>query len=278
MTTSSKADDELFYVARNQAATTTIVLLHGALSNHLEWDLVAANLSNYHLIIPDLPLHSDSKHIKPFSLQLAADKVASLIRKHAHDGQAHLVGLSLGGFITTEIVRRHPGLVNSAFMSGAAQLRGWRLTAFRYPAVSYYGQLALTNIPGNIFFRTARWLTGIQLSDEWMEATKMNCTYELIDAFMRELRERRDEDVTAAGESDVRMLVVSGGKQDDTEATKEQGQILQALGKGEGKETRAVVVQAAVHAWNMQLPALFAAGIEAWIERKELPQEYEALE
>ena len=44
------------------------------------------------------------------------------------------------------------------------------------------------------------------------------------------------------------------------------------------EESRSVVVSGAVHAWDLQWPELFATGVEAWVERRELPVEYEGIE
>jgi hypothetical protein len=38
------------------------------------------------------------------------------------------------------------------------------------------------------------------------------------------------------------------------------------------------VVKGAVHAWNLQMPEVFAEGVRAWVEGRELPGEFEILE
>jgi hypothetical protein len=40
----------------------------------------------------------------------------------------------------------------------------------------------------------------------------------------------------------------------------------------------AAVVREAVHAWNLQMPEVFAEGVRAWVEGRELPGEFEILE
>jgi hypothetical protein len=62
----------------------------------------------------------------------------------------------------------------------------------------------------------------------------------------------------------MRTLAVAGERQDDVEGTRRLGQVL----RGGCDESRAFVVNGAVHAWNLQWPELFAEGIEAWIERR----------
>jgi pimeloyl-ACP methyl ester carboxylesterase len=277
-TTGTLTEGEIFFVSSNAARPVTIVLLHGALSNHQEWDAVAPCLADFHLLMPDLPMHSLSKEVGPFSISLAADKTASLIEKHAHEGRAHLVGLSLGGYVAMEVIRRHPGLVASAFVSGAAPVSGLRLKQLEWAPMAYYSQLGLMHLPYNAFLRLCRWWLGLQMSDDLMAALVPNYTWELFEAVVRGLKEWQENAVTETGLADVRILAVSGGKQDDTEAIKKLGHKLRSLGNGKGRLSRAAVVKTAVHAWNMQLPELFANGIISWIGSSSLPPEFEILD
>ncbi|KAH8883382.1 alpha/beta-hydrolase [Thozetella sp. PMI_491] len=277
-TTGTPAEGEIFFTSSNAEKPVTIVLLHGALTNHLEWDAVAPHLANFHLLIPDLPQHSFSKDIRPFSIPFAAEKTASLIEKHAHEGRAHLVGMSLGGYVAMEVIRRHPGLVASAFVSGAAPVSGLRLRQLEWSSMAYYSQLGLIRSPYNLFLRLGRWWLGLRMSDSLMAALGPNYTWELFEAVVNGLKEWQENAVTETGKGDVRILVVSGGKQDDTEAIKKLGQKLRSLGTGEGRLSRAAVVKTAVHPWNMQLPELFANGIISWIGQSSLPPEFEILD
>ncbi|MFW6600128.1 alpha/beta fold hydrolase [Propionibacteriaceae bacterium Y2011] len=44
----------------------------------------------------------------------------SLIRTRSTDGRAHVVGLSLGGLVAVQLIHRHPDLVRTCTISGAA--------------------------------------------------------------------------------------------------------------------------------------------------------------
>lgn len=71
------------------------------------------------MMIPDLPCHSNSRHIckkEDYSVALCADLVAAMIRRNAHDGRAHVIGMGTGGFIVLDIIRRHPDVVKSGFL------------------------------------------------------------------------------------------------------------------------------------------------------------------
>jgi pimeloyl-ACP methyl ester carboxylesterase len=47
-------------------------------------------------------------HHRPFSMELAAQKVAELIRDHAHGSKATVVGLSEGAQITVQLLATAP--------------------------------------------------------------------------------------------------------------------------------------------------------------------------
>lgn len=73
----------------------------------------------------------------------AAADIAELIRTHAIDGKAHVVGLSLGGFVSVELLRHYPQLVRSCAISGSA--------------VSGYARWERALICAQAPLRTARW-------------------------------------------------------------------------------------------------------------------------
>lgn len=108
----------LFHLCLNDHQPTTILLLHGLLSSHLEWTYVTPGLSSYHLLIPDLPAHSSSPDIIPFTIPHAASLVAALLKSHAKSTPCHVVGLSLGGFIAIALANAHPELVQSLPITG----------------------------------------------------------------------------------------------------------------------------------------------------------------
>ena len=68
----------------------TIVFLHGGGVGGWMWQPVIQNLSEYHCLTPDQPEHGNNRQVAPFSMQLAAEKAAELIRAQAHGGKALL--------------------------------------------------------------------------------------------------------------------------------------------------------------------------------------------
>ncbi|ETS81327.1 hypothetical protein PFICI_06329 [Pestalotiopsis fici W106-1] len=269
---------ELWFETRNPYAPVTVVMLHLLFSSHLEWMHVAPKLTEYHLLIPDLPHHSRSRHIKPFSFALAADLVVDMIKKHAHGGRAHLVGISTGGYVALEIARRHPEVVLSIMTSGSPPLRDVRLKAAQSPRLVHYGLLAALHSPNSVFFKLSGWAPEFQDS-RLLKEVKRNTTSRLSQYGNRESAEFQKEAFEEAASKGIRVAMLAGGKQDDVEAIREAGRLFTGdLNFGDGLRSRSYIVREAIHAWNLQMPYLFAKGIQAWVEDWPLPPEFEIMD
>lgn len=72
----------------------------------------------YHVLVPNLPAHGPSSHIQLFSLERAAELIADIVREHARNAHAHIVGLSLGASVTIHLAGLYPGCVQDVFVSG----------------------------------------------------------------------------------------------------------------------------------------------------------------
>lgn len=265
---------ELFFRSYNESSPITIVLLHGLFSCSLEWEHVVPHLKDYHVIVPDLPKHSQSRKIGPFSLGLAADSVANLIKNHAHDGKAHVVGLSLGGFVTMELIHRHPTLVISAFVTGSAPFLPWQVWAAKRPSLLHYG-LSFVHLTGLYTFMV--WKAGLKSHGELSKEIAANNDWNLVNDAYGELADWQQDAVKRVAAQDKRILVVGGDQGDNLEGTKELALELQRQGHNDGKKSCAYVVKGATHAWDLQFPELFADGIKAWIEEQSLPEGFESL-
>ncbi|KAK8013851.1 hypothetical protein PG990_007147 [Apiospora arundinis] len=277
-TNESGGDRDLFFISLNPLAPVTVVMLHVLFSSHLDWAHIWPKIPEYHLLIPDLPQHSRSKHVRPFSFALAADLVADMIRKHAHDGHAHIVGMSTGGYITLELIRRHPDVVQTAFISGVSYIQeGWQNLSRQYPKMMYLGLSALLYSPSGMLLKATGWAPELQ-NEELLKEIRKNTTSSLSTSGVGDTYRFGREEVADAGKQNKRIAVIAGGKQDNIEGVHEVGRLLKSLGHGPGEETRTFVIKKAIHSWNLQLPELFAQSVRAWIERHPMPMDLELME
>jgi pimeloyl-ACP methyl ester carboxylesterase len=97
----------------------TIVLLHDFNMAGWMWDQQVKALSDYHYLVPDLPEHGLSKNIGPFTIKMAAELIVDVIKNKAHNGRAHLVGVSLGAQVILQILNIAPEVVDHVLITGA---------------------------------------------------------------------------------------------------------------------------------------------------------------
>lgn len=262
----------------SQYAPETVVLLHVLFSSHLEWKEVWPKLTDCHLLVPDLPCHSKSKGAcrrDDFSVETCVEHVADMIREHAHDGRAHVVGISsLGGWSTMELARKYPELVRSALVSGAWPLDGYRATIATSPRLVYSGLWSLLHSPaGKKKFFQLSGLSGEYYNDELFHEIKGNCSSRLARAGFACHGWGYDW-LGEVGRSGVRMGFVIAGAHDSHLHGLRAGQCIHAQENGDAS---VYVIPGAAHAWNLQLPALFARSIQCWVNQWPMPTELEEL-
>ena len=103
------------------SSAPSLLLLHGAGVGGWSWrPQIAAFQNDYHLLVPDLPQHGQSLDVAPFTMTDAAARMAELIHKRAHDGHAHIVGLSLGAQVGVALLAVAGRLVNRAVLTGTS--------------------------------------------------------------------------------------------------------------------------------------------------------------
>lgn len=252
MTTYATSRPPTYPVEHHAAeSTTTVALLHGGNVANWMWDPQVRSLTDHHLLTPHLPGFGERAGEQWRSLADTADDLAATIAASAKGGRAHVVGLSLGGVVTTHLLARHPEVVHSALITGVplAGLHG---------LTRRIGELQLGLWDKRWFWRAQSHAFGLPPEDR--------------DLFV-------DHGLTVTKENAVRLMreVYDGGAPEGMAAYR--GQLLAIAG---GKELASVrrsfphlrrVVPHAVcriapgmhHAWNIENPDLFNDVVRAWL-------------
>src|SRR5918995_5745940 len=146
-----RPDATLRYWTGGAAAGWTVVLLHGATLDHRAWaPQVEALQDRFRLVIPDLRAHGESTG--SFDFEAAVRDVFALLDA-LPAGRVVLVGLSLGGNLAQEVLRRTPDRVSALVVADATCNTGPRhplATAMAVAALNAHAML-----PGNHFARYA---------------------------------------------------------------------------------------------------------------------------
>ncbi|WP_161606074.1 alpha/beta fold hydrolase [Microlunatus speluncae] len=250
----------LFVAEAGDRGAPAVVLLHGAGTSGWMWARQAAVLAGeLHLLIPDLPGHGRSNGIPWTSIADTATAVTDLVAERTADGRAHVVGLSLGGYVGLHLAagtswptglivsgssvlpfpnRRLIRLITAAmtpFLRSSALLRA-NAKVLRVPAEDFADYRAAALATNG---RTVRRVTA--------EATSFRLP-------------------AGAGTSDCPVLAVAGG--DEHELVRRSVPVIAAgFPHGEGR-----LITGVGHAWNGERPDVFSAMIKARVLGGELPE------
>lgn len=251
---------ELHYADHNPAGHSIVVLVHGAFACGHEWDPVIPYLCGYHLLVPDLPGHGKSQTI-PFSVELAVDLIAALIRRHAISGSAHIIGHSLGANIVICLAVAHPEVVKSAFVSGFSIAISSRNVLTPYIPYAFWAVSRLGNCVPRSWVRWAMDGADIPRTDTNV------CTLELCRQIFAS--------TSAAWPAPwrVRTLIIAAGKGGviPTNDSAHDAAKLMGIGRRLNPQTVAYSHPEMRHPWNCQAPRLFAETVDAWFKERELP-------
>jgi len=167
----SGKESMLPFSEQNVDGKVTILFIHGAFSDGAEWDLVTPHLREYHLLLPDLPGHGKAYDNRSFTKQCAAKLLVDLITRKAHDGKAHIIGLSLGAYVAVELASHYPEVVDSMFVSGVKGMPQ-QLNNSIAPYAFYLEQRFESTLPPSLI----RWLmdgTDIRYSDSSRSSVRL---------------------------------------------------------------------------------------------------------
>ena len=112
MPTANLGDIRLYYEASGEGER--LLFIHGLGSSTRDWENQATYFSDrYRVVMPDLRGHGKSdKPPGPYSIPLFANDIAELIRM-LDLGPVHVVGISFGGFVASQLAVDHPEMMRS---------------------------------------------------------------------------------------------------------------------------------------------------------------------
>lgn len=267
-------ENTLSYRAFHHPDQPVILFIHGGGVSSWMWQPVIDNLTQYRCVAVDLPEHGLSAGVGPFSMQLAAESCARVLREVVPGGKATVVGLSEGAQVAVQMLADTPELIEQAFISSAL----------------------LLPMPGSRMYSNQRllgWMYDISIppfrnSDWWI---RLNMKYaagipeQYYDAFKAEFqRITRSQFVNlmAANQSfrlppgledvQVRTLIVCG--QHEYRPMQESARLLERtfpraaayqLNLGQGRNL------AAEHNWALTAPDVFTLAVEYLMGDRPLP-------
>ncbi|KAL1606728.1 hypothetical protein SLS60_004135 [Paraconiothyrium brasiliense] len=263
------SENGLAYHIFNPSGTESVLLLHGAGTGAPEWNLVIPHFpQDYHLLVPDLPLHNDSKNVGLRNIAKdTSNLLARLVTGESKGGQVHVVGLSLGAHVGRRLAVQHPAVVRSCLLSGYARLDfDWM-------------PLALRNYVPHLIYGVEH--LGLLIPKSWMdniEHTDQTTTSHAFANFKKIWEMVIDEDMKEKpwGARTLMVAATKGGLIPTNDSVKD-AQYLAELGRKGNDDTSAVQNRKMRHAWNRQDPELFAEAAMCWIESTSLPAGFEPI-
>lgn len=251
----------LAIMQRGDTSKPAIVFLHGASVSSWMWQPQIETLcKDYYCIAIDLPGSGYSHAVQWHSLQDTANKVAKIIQTHCVNQQAHVIGLSLGGYVAMFLLSYFPTALRSVIVSGITT-RPFSKQWLMKPMLNIMCRLIKYNW-------VIRWqIKLMQLPEHVHKNYILDCKRMSVQMLLRVYDEILNLQPTDLhNSSSIRLLAVAGDK--------EQALVLQSLEDLEQhtNATTALATQAS-HIWNAEYPEAFTNMIAAWITNQALPKQ-----
>ncbi|WP_165968667.1 alpha/beta fold hydrolase [Arthrobacter crusticola] len=241
------------------------ILLHGVGTTSWMWRGLVDRLEGaVRLIMVDLPGHGHNASRPWVSIDDTVVALTQLIDETTADGTAHVVGLSLGGYLALEITATHPERVESALVSGVNVLPFPRPRLMRATA-----HLVAPFVRSGVMLRANARSLAIPPEDyQGYVAAARSMARGTFTAIGEELMNYRLP--ATSGTCPTRVLAAAGAN--------EHPLILGSLTKiaAAFPSAQARIAPAVGHAWNGQNPDLFARTVLAHITAQPLPMELAA--
>lgn len=249
-------EQPLSYTELNVGAESTILLIHGFCSSGTEWHEVAEHLSEYHLILPNLPSRDKYPLQYPSTLpSTLAGQLAVLIREKATHGKAHVIGHSYGAHVAIRLISTYPDLIDRALVTG-------------YNVFPYNPRLMASTfwLGGRIDGALSKCLGRLPLDPHGAPT-------------LDEFRELMNTVCSAGWPAPwpAQTLIVAARKQGFFgDHVKDAGR-LQEIGIRGNSRTVAYMHHDLAHAWHLDKAEMFAITTRMWFEDGEVPDGFDSV-
>lgn len=241
-----------------------IVFLHGVGTSGWMWQKQIAALADFHCLNVDLPGHGRSNHKTWVSLADTADQIAALIQARAASKRAHIVGLSLGGYIALALLERHADALDRVVISG----------------------VTAAPMPNRALLQPQLWLMSALTKRRWLvnrQAKALRLPPHMQSAFTENLQAMSMQTYRRIAEEAVQFRVppslryvntltlITAGDSESKIITQAVSAISKMMPDAQG-----CLAPGLGHGWNLEAPDLFNAMVRTWITGAPLPQGLQA--
>ncbi|MBW2456330.1 MAG: alpha/beta hydrolase [Deltaproteobacteria bacterium] len=140
-----------------QEGQTPLILIHGFLASHLDFDDIVDDLAvNFHVISPDLPGFGESEKPNPsryaYGVETFAEAIADLIAAYGV-GRANVLGHALGGAVGITLAARYAELVTRLVVLDPLCYPHPLVRKLRVPLWPVMGRMLFKQLYGRALFR-----------------------------------------------------------------------------------------------------------------------------
>ena len=244
----------------------SIVFLHGIGTSGWMWGRQVAALIDFHCLTVDFPGHGKSNQVEWRSLADTAHQIAAIIQTRATYRRAHIVGLSLGGYIALLLLERHASLIDHMIISG--------VTAEPMPnRALLQPQLWLTSTLMKRPWFVKMQARSLHLPPDEQAAVKEDLLAMSMQAYRRIWQEAVDFRLSPALRHIINPTLAVAGGNEAKIITQAVNAITELLPHAQG-----ALAPALGHGWNVEAPALFNAMVRAWITDRPLPAQLQVIQ
>ena len=267
-------EGSLYFKEFNPDCASTLVFLHGGGGAGWMWQLVIERMTGYHCLAVDLPEHGGSAQVKPFNMELAAEKTAELIRARAHGGKAVVVGLSEGAQVTVQLLATSPEVCSRAFISSALLLP--MPGAMMYSSRRLIGALFRMSVPP--FCNNDAWIKlnmkyAAGIPEEFFTQFKTDFQTMTEDQFVNLMVANQSYRLPAGLEKVTVPVLVVCGRHEYKAMRQSVDRLAKRLPNGKAylldMGGRASLTEE--HNWALTAPVAFAETLRNWLEDSPLP-------